>query len=635
MEIEAKFILPDIQALRRLAAISHLLDFRLAAPHTQQMKDTYLDTVDRHILANSYACRWREQANQSLLTIKELRLAQDVIHRREELEIVLPAAPPVLDPARWPASAVRELVQELAGGNSLMPLLAMQQTRTSRLLFSGERWVADLCLDQVQLAAEDRQQAYMELEIELTAQGREKELEMIAAYLGEEWGLKPQRWSKFERALAFLEATLASNLLTVQESVFLEQIAPRDDTYGRRARALLALDRGKTQVAAGHDAGLSDRTVRYWLAAFRKERLNIFPARIVDQYAAALFLPAAPSLPLPRSSTAGRERPALLPKKPGVRRDDSMVEAARKTFLFHLQHMLYHEPGVRAGEDVEALHDMRVATRRLRAAFRVFDGYLEQKRFKPFLRDLRRTGRVLGVVRDLDVFWQKSAAYLSALPPEQRSGLAPLQAAWEEEYRQARVQLLAYLDGARHSRFKEQFRAFLQTPAADVTPPLSPQGEPLPHRLRHVVPVAIYQRLAAVQAYDEWVSGPDPPRERLHQLRIAAKRLRYSVEFFREVMSPESEELVERLKTLQDHLGDLQDAVVASGLLSNFLAWGRWQWGTAALASTQPVTAPGVTAYLETRQREAQELVASFPQLWAGFRAELGPLVAQAIRGLL
>ena len=54
-----------------------------------------------------------------------------------------------------------------------------------------------------------------------------------------------------------------------------------------------------------------------------------------------------------------------------------MDEAARKTLLFHFERMLKHEPGTREGEDAEELHDMRVATRRMRAALRVFDGYID------------------------------------------------------------------------------------------------------------------------------------------------------------------------------------------------------------------------------------------------------------------
>jgi CHAD domain-containing protein len=139
------------------------------------------------------------------------------------------------------------------------------------------------------------------------------------------------------------------------------------------------------------------------------------------------------------------------------------------------------------------------------------------------------------------------------------------------------------------------------------------------------VPVVVYQRLAAVRAYDEWVTGPDVPLERLHQLRIAAKGLRYTLEYFREVLAPEAKTIIEEMKTLQDHLGDLQDAVVASNLLRDFLTWGTWGQAKTAKKTpsrpTEPVIAPGVAAYLTARQIELQRLVETFPQTWARFQS--------------
>jgi CHAD domain-containing protein len=316
-----------------------------------------------------------------------------------------------------------------------------------------------------------------------------------------------------------------------------------------------------------------------------------------------------------------------------------MAEAARKTFYLHLRRMLYHEPGTRLGEDIEELHDMRVATRRMRAAFRVFGDYLDMEQMAPFLKGLRRTGRALGAVRDLDVFWEKTQHYLDNLPPEQPVDLEPLRAVWGTQRETAREQMLAYLDGDRYARFKWEFGEFLQQPGAGELTELWRKGEPIPRRLRHVVPVAVYQRLAAVRAYDEWVTGPDVPLERLHQLRISAKRLRYTLEFFREVLGPEAKTLIDEVKALQDHLGDLQDAVVASNLLRDFLTWGTWGHGQTEGKKlswpTAPVVAPGVAAYLTARQTELQHLLETFPQVWERFqRPEFGQLVTLAVASL-
>jgi len=835
MEVEAKFVLPDAETFRRLQAVDRLAGFALSAAQVKEVRDTYLDTSERAILAAGYACRQREQDEDLLITLKGLGGAEGAVHRREELEILLPADAP---PADWPPSPVRDQVIRLIGDASLIPLFHLQQTRIIRLVGEGERPVAELSLDDVLLIAGGREWAFLELEVELAPGAGEDDLAAVATCLEDEWGLEPMRLSKFERALAVLEEVGSEGrLLAARERAVCGRIAAREDRYGRWAQALLALDERTIQVEAGERAGVSDRTVRRWLTAFRQERMDIFPARVlaeampvppasspeargpvepwpleqlfeeygvdtvharaVADFALALFDHLLPFHGLPperrslldvaalvhnvgleadpdRHDLMGRDillahpparlddderrivalttllhRKRITPKKldklarepcfadlpaplrtealaiaalvrmadgldynqtgssrlegvhqrgdrvefevagpsaeadakraqaksdlwhllfemdlqfkasgmlvrtagalmsevttllkqPGLEADDSMAEAARKTFLFHFQRMLYHEPGTRLGEDIEELHDMRVATRRMRAAFRVFGDYLDMAQMRPFIKGLRRTGRTLGAVRDLDVFWEKTQRYLDGLPPSQQGGLDPLRAVWEAERERARGRMLVHLDSDRYVRFRERFGEFLQTPSAGALPVLSENGEPVPHRLRHVVPVTIHQRLAAVRAYDEWVTGPDVPLERLHRLRIAAKGLRYAVEYFEEVLGPEAKDLIQEMKALQDHLGDLQDGVVASNLLRDFLTWGTWGHAQAEgrdlSLPTETIVAPGVAAYLTARQTELQHLLNTFPQAWAQIRSpEFNQLVTGALATL-
>lgn len=85
MEVEAKFILPDAQALQYWQQVDQLAGFSLSARQVNQVHDTYLDTPERSILAAGYACRRREQGRGILVTLKGLRGAKGAIHRREEL----------------------------------------------------------------------------------------------------------------------------------------------------------------------------------------------------------------------------------------------------------------------------------------------------------------------------------------------------------------------------------------------------------------------------------------------------------------------------------------------------------------------------------------------------------------------
>ena len=131
--------------------------------------------------------------------------------------------------------------------------------------------------------------------------------------------------------------------------------------------------------------------------------------------------------------------------------------------------------------------------------------------------------------------------------------------------------------------------------------------------------------------------GEDVRLERYHQLRIATKGLRYTLEYFYEVLGPDVKTLINRLKGLQDHLGGLQDAVVACNLLRDFLTWGTWghpkrrdvPW------PTEPIVAPGVTTYMALRQAELQRQVDTFPQAWEKIQCrEFNQLLESALSAL-
>lgn len=556
------------------------------------------------------------------VTLKGVGGASGAIHTREEVEILLPA---FLPPEEWQAGPLREQVLQLTTGEPLLSLFELRQTRFVRPVRWQGQAIAELSLDNVQVAAEGKEQAYYELEVELTSQGNEEQLARIVDYLQQKWRLRPEPLSKFERALSLLDFKPEDKQLPKEVLEILARIAERQDWHGLRGRALLALDKGLSIKEVGEQVGRSRRTINRWYLTFRKSSLDIFPASVLD-----VTLPQAPQR---QTKIPAGEQPQVLapvpnppvpkiklPDKPGLQADDVMVEVTRKTMLFQFQHMLYHEPGTQLGQDIEELHDMRVATRRMRAALQVFGDYLDEKTWEPFEKGLRRTGRILGEVRDLDVFWEKTQRYLDTLPPERRDELAALQVVWQVARDQARDRMLAYLDSERYRKFKDSFGEFLKIRAADAAPVFTATGELQPRRLQYVAPVILYQRLAAMRAYDEWVTEPKVPLAQLHQLRIASKGLRYSLEFLEEVLGVEAKVLIKEIKVLQDHLGDLQDAVVASNLLRDFLTWGTWGHAETKKAiplPIAPVVAPGVATYLAARQAELQDLPASFAQVWA------------------
>lgn len=635
MEIEAKFVLPDPEIGRRLQATNQLAGFTLSSNEIKHQHDIYLDTRERLIFAAGYSCRYREQDDGVLMTVKPLRTAESAIHRRQDVEVLIPAIQVSVETAKsiaeWP-STVRDHILPIIGDKPLAPLVDLNQTRVVRRVKKNGRLVAEMSHDEVCADTAERHFTFLELEVELMPQGTEDDLAQIAAALQREWKLRPERRSKFERVLAFLQEPASSaGLLTFREREICLQIAAQDLSYRRRAKALLALDEGATAEQAAECAGFSVRRARYWEKMFREKRLGIFPNRLIEQMEVEPSGPAEATLV---QMVEALPTPVPPSPQPGLTRHESMAEAARKTIQFHFRQMLKHEAGTRAGEEIEELHDMRVATRRMRAALGVFEDDIDREAWQPFAKLLRRTGRALGKVRDLDVFREKMQHYLDQLADARQTELEPLLAAWETGHGAAREELLTYLDSEAYARFKVEFGDFLEIPGAGARPHVSKEGEPLRHRVLQVLPIILYQGLAEVCAYDEGITGVDAPLTRYHQLRIASKRLRYTLEFFKEVLSPEAEMLITKMKTLQDHLGNLQDAVVACEVLRNFLIWGTWGHGKGAKSfpAAELVIAPGVAAYLTARQTEIQDLKNTFAPVWAEvqceeFRRQLGALV--------
>jgi len=313
-------------------------------------------------------------------------------------------------------------------------------------------------------------------------------------------------------------------------------------------------------------------------------------------------------------------------KSPGIIADDALAEAGRKVLGFHFADMLRHEEGTCQGVDIEELHDMRVATRRMRAAIDVFGESFEPKVIKAHLKGLRATGRALGRVRDMDVFMEKAQHYLDSLPIDQHQGLEPLLRHWQEERDKDRSEMIRHLNSKDYAAFKRKFLAFLSTPGAGARSTSS--GIPVPHLVEQIAPVYIYDRLAAVRAFG--LILPSASIQQMHALRIEFKKFRYTLEFFREVLGPEAKGIIDEVKIMQDHLGDLNDADVACQILRDFLD------ELEARQATIPVedrdNPEPIVAYLAARHAERHRLMITFREVWEHFnRPEIRAQLADAV----
>ncbi len=157
------------------------------------------------------------------------------------------------------------------------------------------------------------------------------------------------------------------------------------------------------------------------------------------------------------------------------------------------------------------------------------------------------------------------------------------------------------------------FNYFVQTPGFGRR--RIPENMPIPTRVYEIAPCLIYSRLAAVRAYGTVLNIATIPQ--LHALRIEFKKLRYALEYFIEVLGSEARQVIDLIKKLQDHLGDLHDADVACQILSNFLD--NWDRGQVGLQLSERQNPEPLVNYLAYQHAERHRMLVTFPEEWEHF----------------
>ncbi len=192
-------------------------------------------------------------------------------------------------------------------------------------------------------------------------------------------------------------------------------------------------------------------------------------------------------------------------------------------------------------DDVESVHQARTRARRIRS---VLGAWSDATPARPKLRaDLRWLGQVVGRLRDVDVLRERLDHH------------APAVALLDEERRSVAADVRRSLGGHRAERMR---RRLVRLDSADP-------WEDLPrHPLPDVAPVVLLAERDRVLRRDRLAARPGPdPAHRLHDVRKAAKRLRYAAE----PAGEDGAELAARAQVLQDLLGAANDALVAADWL--------------------------------------------------------------------
>jgi CHAD domain-containing protein len=220
------------------------------------------------------------------------------------------------------------------------------------------------------------------------------------------------------------------------------------------------------------------------------------------------------------------------------------------------------DPLVRA-DAPDAVHQMRVGCRRMRALLAAYRGVLDAERVGPLREELRWLGEVLGAARDSEVVRDRLRAEAAELPAE--LVLGPVERRIVEtfgsRYRRAHDRALEEMDGPRYFALLDALDALVGTPALGPEAP-EPATEVYRARLAKT-----WKRTARLTREARAQENADAREHQLHEVRKSAKRARYAAEAARRILGDEAQAYGKAMKAVQEVLGEHQDSVIARGEL--------------------------------------------------------------------
>ena len=299
-----------------------------------------------------------------------------------------------------------------------------------------------------------------------------------------------------------------------------------------------------------------------------------------------------------------------------LRGDMPVVLAARQVLLARLTPVRDRLPQAvsQADEDVEHVHQLRVATRRAGAAVRIFVGCLPHRTFDKVRKKLRRIRRGAGAARDWDVFLDALRERLQKAPAGQHPGLDLLLGIAQGQRMAAQEALVQATTNSALDLDK-----LITETIADLKNP-SRQASTLKE-------LAVPLLTEHVQDLNQAVQGDLHNYEHLHQVRITGKRLRYAMEIFGSCFdSSFREEIYPAVEEMQEILGQANDSHVAAGRLEAIRA---------RVKATQPERwkryRPGLETLLRYHKRALPQRREQFVKWWKKWQQT----EAEALRGLL
>ena len=270
--------------------------------------------------------------------------------------------------------------------------------------------------------------------------------------------------------------------------------------------------------------------------------------------------------------------------------------------------------GVRAATDIECVHRMRVASRRMRNALVLFGDELPHKHYAAWRDEMRRITKALGAARDADVQIKWVQEFLQQDTDEvQRVGIERLLLRLRQQRTRAQGKVMKALDRLEDKRILPDMNETLQELLVHAR---VYEIESLPADLFRRATEAIRLRLEEFLAFAPHVTHPERVRE-LHQMRIAAKHLRYTLEVFQPLYERGLRKPIKIVKEIQELLGEVHDCDVWLSYVPQFIEEERARTLT-YFGETVPAQAflPGLHALEKDRRDQRLRSYYIFRRFW-------------------
>jgi CHAD domain-containing protein len=282
----------------------------------------------------------------------------------------------------------------------------------------------------------------------------------------------------------------------------------------------------------------------------------------------------------------------------------------------HLLALQQEIDGVRLAQDIEYIHRMRVASRRLRSALPLFSGYFPPKKVRFWQKEIRGITQALGNARDTDVQIDLLNKILAEVDQERlRAGIRRLHLRLSQQRSKLQLKVVRSLEEMTVSGMIVEMSDYLRP-----DPLLSDESLTFTSPLYRLARFSIQKCLDEFLSYEKIVLFPDRVSE-LHAMRIAAKKLRYVMETFAPLYPEGLKPFLIAVRKAQETLGNIHDCDVWAQILPSFIENERKRifkfYGT-----ENPFNwlVPGFTFFQNNRAVERQSQYDDFLQNWQNWR---------------